>query len=487
MFVIGMMTLFACLATANAQDEAYLWIEGENPASQNMHKHSWYNRVNREQLSGGNWISTYNGNRVGEVSYKVTVPRQDEYRFWLRANPTATSMSWKLDGGEWKKVDTSDAMGRINIAADGSLDHRHVAWMKVDDIQLSEGEHRIEFRFEGGNNNSGGIDCLLLTTDKIFLPRGTRKPAPLRDDAPAEGDYVWVEGENPITQNMHQHGWYNRVNSDQLSEGSWISTYHSDRVGEVSYDVTIPKQGEYRLWLRANPSGSRMLYRIDSGEWTEIDMSDAIDRINIAADGALDHRAIAWINVGDFQLAQGDHTISYRFDGGTNNSGGIDCFLLTLDHAYIPRGTSRPDERAGDADPGFFAWEPASWNPERKAPFDLRYLNEEKSGQNGFVRRDGDGFVLGDGAPVRFWTVQAGGLQSISQERQQWWAQRLAAYGVNLVRSGGQGFFQSWMKGDRQGFNQRLDNYHALVAAMKDAGVYLYINHLFWNTHHTLT
>ena len=42
-----------------------------------------------------------------------------------------------------------------------------------------------------------------------------------------------------------------------------------------------------------------------------------------------------------------------------------------------------------------------------RALLDLRYLNEKEAGQSGFVRltADGDGFVLGDGTPVRFWAV----------------------------------------------------------------------------------
>jgi hypothetical protein len=298
-----------------------------------------------------------------------------------------------------------------------------------------------------------------------------------------ESMHIWVEGQNPVSQNMHQHSWYNRVNRDQLSGGNWISTYHANRVGEVSYEIEVPGEGNYRLWLRANPTGSRMSYRIGDGEWNPVGTGDAIDRINIAADGALDHRFIAWLNVGDFELTEGEHRISFRFDGGVSNSGGIDCFLLTPDQAYIPRGTSQPGVKAGDAESGFFAWEPESWNPEKEAVFDLRHLNEDTAGQNGFVRREGEGFVLGDGTPVRFWTVQGDGLQRIARDRQVWWAQRLAAYGVNLVRSGGMGLFEDWMKGDREGFERRLDNYHALVAALKDEGVYVYINHLFWNTH----
>ncbi|MFP4172502.1 MAG: hypothetical protein ACLFV4_06275 [Candidatus Hydrogenedentota bacterium] len=302
-----------------------------------------------------------------------------------------------------------------------------------------------------------------------------------------ENTHIWVEGQETVSEDVSHHGWYNSVNRDQLSEGGWISHYDSESAGEVVYEVDIPADGEYSFWLRANPSGSEMQYRVDGGEWEPVDMSDPIDQVNIADGGALDHRFIAWLDMGTLELDDGSHRIAFRFDGGVSNSGGIDCFLLTLDQAFVPRGSAKPGERAGEAAPGFFAWEPDAWDPEMESPFDLRYLNEETAGESGFVRREGDGFVLGDGAPVRFWTVQGDGLQGIARNRQEWWAERLAAYGVNLVRSGGTAFFEEWMQGDREAFEERLDNYHAMVAALKDAGVYVYINHLFWHTHTTVT
>ena len=309
-------------------------------------------------------------------------------------------------------------------------------------------------------------------------------------DSPTHGQesvYVWIEGQDPVSEDVSPHGWYNSVNRGQLSEGDWISHYDSERAGEVAYEIDIPADGEYRFWLRANPSGSEIQYRIDGGDWEPVDMSDPIDQINIAADGALDHRFIAWLDMGTLELDEGSYRIAFRFEGGVSNSGAIDCFLLTLDPAFVPRGSAKPAERTGEAAPGFFAWEPDAWNPERVSPLDLRHLNEGTAGESGFVRREENRFVLGDGAPVRFWAVQADGLQDIARSRQAWWAERLAAYGVNLVRSGGTAFFEQWMQGDREAFEQRLDNYHAMVAALKDAGIYVYINHLFWHTHTTVT
>ncbi len=302
-----------------------------------------------------------------------------------------------------------------------------------------------------------------------------------------EPEGIWIEGQNPTVENVTRHGWYDRVQRDQLSQNDWISHYHPDKAGEVAYDVEVPRRGEYTFWLRANPSNTRTFYRLNEGQWKRVDMSNPIERINIAGDGALDHRFIAWIKVGAMELPKGHHQLEFRFDGGIANSGGIDCFLLIADPDYRPRGTLKPGEKDGEAEPGHFAWTPEWWKPDRESIFDLSRLNEKTAGQDGFVRRAGEDFVLGSGTPVRFWAVQADVLQGMPKDRLQWWAKRLSAYGVNLVRSGGTSLFEDWMVDRRQAFEKRLDEYHAMVAALKAEGIYVYINHLFWHTNTTVT
>jgi len=69
------------------------------------------------------------------------------------------------------------------------------------------------------------------------------------------------------------------------------------------------------------------------------------------------------------------------------------------------------------------------------ALLDLRRLNEPRSGQNGFVRLspDGNDFVRGDGAPIRFWAVGTDAVR-FSPEDMDRHARWLAKLGVNLTR-----------------------------------------------------
>ncbi len=81
--------------------------------------------------------------------------------------------------------------------------------------------------------------------------------------------------------------------------------------------------------------------------------------------------------------------------------------------------------------PAFFNFEEPADNYSSAALLDLRSLNEPLAGQSGFVRREGDTLVLGDGTPARFWaaTVGAPGGSSLNSM-----LRFLSKRGVNLVR-----------------------------------------------------
>ncbi len=66
--------LFAALLTIWAGPTAratdYIWIEGESPRSQTMTRHPWwYDKVKKDQLSGGDFISNWSDKRPGEATY----------------------------------------------------------------------------------------------------------------------------------------------------------------------------------------------------------------------------------------------------------------------------------------------------------------------------------------------------------------------------------------------------------------------------------
>ena len=129
----------------------------------------------------------------------------------------------------------------------------------------------------------------------------------------------------------------------------------------------------------------------------------------------------------------------------------------------------------GAAEPGTWAFDPGPDTFSPAAALDLSYLNEGRAGETGFVRRSEDGasFVRGDGTPIRFWavntTVARKGLPALREH-----ARFLAKRGVNMVRLHGQIAQARARGGGIEAIDTRQrDQLWQLVAAMKEAGIYV--------------
>ena len=113
---------------------------------------------------------------------------------------------------------------------------------------------------------------------------------------------------------------------------------------------------------------------------------------------------------------------------------------------------------------------------EGKARLDLRPFNEKVAGESGFVRLspDGNSFVLGSGAPARFWAINSEVFRqdpaSIDKN-----VRFLARMGVNMVRL----HAQITPKGAARATDvdeKEIDGIWRYVAAAKQQGIYLTIS-----------
>ncbi|MBT3292050.1 MAG: hypothetical protein HN380_32200, partial [Victivallales bacterium] len=163
---------------------------------------------------------------------------------------------------------------------------------------------------------------------------------------------VWVEGEAANTKTTKPHPWwYDKVKTDVLSGGAWLSHFTDTGPGEATFQVRVPAKGNYVFWLRANPVKSMLNYRIDEGKWTAVDFQgDVRGQMNIAADNKPDLRFIAWVKVGNLALDPGVHVFGFRFAGGVDDHGAIDCFCLS-DDGFVPSGASKPGGSAAATQP----------------------------------------------------------------------------------------------------------------------------------------
>jgi hypothetical protein len=293
-------------------------------------------------------------------------------------------------------------------------------------------------------------------------------------------DYVWWEGEKPTATNFPAHSPFapstfpNRA--DQLSGKDWLSTggKRGDAVLFAKYKIAVPKEAEYSLWVRKFWAHGPFRWRFDSQPWRICDSS-----FGLADDTPLKKFVNAnWVSLGKVKLAQGEHPFEIQLlaNQGDDTACAFDCFVLTPG-LFIPNGKLKPDERSGKADDGYFPFEPMADPFSPDAQLDLRGLNEKTAGQNGFLKRIGDHFALGDGTPVRFWAVDVS-VANASQDRASvdYLARKLAKLGVNMVRFHG----ALYDKADPTRIDaKQLDNLFYLESAMKREGIYTYLSFYF--------
>ncbi len=167
------------VASKPAGPDKAIWIEGEDPDSSNNKPHSWYDSVKKDVFSDGQWLSHFDGSKKEQpvATYSFEVIEPDTYVFWVRANPSHTALSYKLDTGDWVSIDTEkDVRGLINIAADNKPDLRYIGWMKAGSVKLEKGKHEVKIRFDSENSYHGGLDCMTFVRIP-WAPSGASKPA----------------------------------------------------------------------------------------------------------------------------------------------------------------------------------------------------------------------------------------------------------------------------------------------------------------------
>jgi hypothetical protein len=295
-----------------------------------------------------------------------------------------------------------------------------------------------------------------------------------KDAGHPEDGYLWIEGESAKTRVCTQNSWYDSIKRGLLSGGDRASNF-GPKDGLFGYDVDVPADGEYTLWVRANPIASKLSYRLGAAaDWTAIDFAGAVDSMNLADDDKPDMRYMAWVKAGRFPLKKGALPVSFKMHSDNQHHGALDCFVLAR-KAFTPNGILKPGQRLNLADPGRWSFEPGA---EEFGPsdLDLRGLNEKTAGESGWVKATPDGdFALGNGQPVRFWAVNTG-VYHRPVEDLRTHARFLAKHGVNMVRFHG----SLWPKAKNSKITdvdaEEIDRMQKCVSVMKEAGIYTTIS-----------
>ncbi len=294
---------------------------------------------------------------------------------------------------------------------------------------------------------------------------------------------IWIEGESSTDSTTNQHGWYYGQSRKDLLSGADFIAHYGEKPAEANYTFQAENSGPQTLWVRANPTGTRLSYSLNSGPWElAVLKSKSIDMRSLAPGKKVDIRFLAWANLGKLNLKKGENKISFRFEGSKNNGehhGALDIFYFTTEN-FRPSGALNPEEIAArdlklmKDYPDWFSWDPPQ-DAFKASPIDLRKLNESYAGEKGGISVKGADFVYRNtGEPVKFWAVNGPGA-NLDDESIAYSARFLAKRGVNMVRLHGSIF-------DRKTGElnpKRVDYIHRVVAAMKKEGIYSHLSIYF--------
>jgi hypothetical protein len=125
--------------------------------------------------------------------------------------------------------------------------------------------------------------------------------------------------------------------------------------------------------------------------------------------------------------------------------------------------------------------------PWDSAPVDVSFLNGKPAGTDGFVQVRGGKFVLSNtGKEIRFWgTCFSAGANFPSHEQSERIARRLAAFGINMVRThhadapwAERHFFPKDVDNTRVFDKENLDRFDYLLYCLRREGIYIYLDQL---------
>ncbi|MCM8900076.1 hypothetical protein KVG29_02420 [Caldicoprobacter algeriensis] len=325
---------------------------------------------------------------------------------------------------------------------------------------------------------TSGPEGYSITLDPNSLYTVITKKEVVINNPYSDIDYIWWEAEDPIETNYPPKSHFDISTEgkwEYLSGGNWLTSDNENAPQNerlyAKYRIEVSESGQYNLWARKFWYHGPFEWRFDEHDWRLCGRNiGLVDKVSFRT-----YIEANWVYLGKVNLSAGEHIFEFRLLEGEKTSG-MDCFMLTRDDNYVPRGHLKPGERLNLAEEGYWAYEPLI-DPYDEALLDLRVFNEAVAGQSGYVRREGDRLVLGDGTPVRFWAVNAT-IDMDNKKLIDYMARRLAKFGVNLVRVH-TAFFDSDSSDLSDIDPVKLDRLHYFVYAMKQQGIYTNISFYF--------
>ena len=185
-FFLAQLCLLAALTAAPAAETPYIWIEGEQPTSENV-KTQTNNMGRPDWLSGASWLQySVDGANVTKdvpadgalLSYAFKADQPGQYEVWARLGfeTVKTPFEWHVDGGEWQK-----AVQHLTDLVELQF-FSEIGWQRLGTQTLTPGEHQLEFRIPRSLDKNGAGQRMIFALDAVclsagkFYPHGKFKP-----------------------------------------------------------------------------------------------------------------------------------------------------------------------------------------------------------------------------------------------------------------------------------------------------------------------
>ncbi|MFO7956349.1 MAG: ATP-binding cassette domain-containing protein [Candidatus Brocadiia bacterium] len=154
-------------------ENAYVWVEGEAPASLDIRKAPEFEPRGEEEasvLSEGEWLCIQGGPpSASTVTYEFHVPRDGTYRLVMRKFWKHGRFRWRVGDNPWKEYDREGPLlDSVTIRPKLGAN-----WVPLGEVDLEEGPQELTIETTG--QGPVCIDCFILTR-KPFLTRGKCRP-----------------------------------------------------------------------------------------------------------------------------------------------------------------------------------------------------------------------------------------------------------------------------------------------------------------------
>ncbi|MFP4380397.1 MAG: hypothetical protein ACLFUS_07830 [Candidatus Sumerlaeia bacterium] len=179
------ITMLAAMAHAqNGTAKSYVWWEGENAVRTNMTTQMAFSPANEQQanvLSEGKWLGSpgSENNEAYFAEYEIEVPRDGNYKFYVRKFWKHGPFRWRFDGGDWNEVPREFAL----LETSSMRTHVSVSWVKAGEVELKAGTHKLRVELLPDKSKAACFDAFLLTLQP-FQARGVMKPDQKYNKAP---------------------------------------------------------------------------------------------------------------------------------------------------------------------------------------------------------------------------------------------------------------------------------------------------------------